>query len=258
MRASSWFTSFTSITTPHNARGRGSKSPFVHVIHGPAAPAHSRHTDREVGELGMGEAIVSGIAPRRVSWRCRVGGGRRRSEGLGCVDGSALAASCRPVSGPAGRCPPRAGDRLGQALLVADRRAASWGVKTRARIGNVAVPGPDAGPGTVRPARWPLVRRLYRSRRPRGCFVRRPFVRLGPRSVGRSPASGRTSALRGSDSPGRRRPSSSRAGTSLGAMLASARRREAGAVVVVCVLSRTVAGGGGGGGGGGGVGDNQR
>ncbi len=40
---SSRFTSFTSVTTSHNARARLSKGPYVHVIHGPEAPAHNRH-----------------------------------------------------------------------------------------------------------------------------------------------------------------------------------------------------------------------
>jgi len=70
--------------------------------------------------------------------------------------------------------------------------------------------------GLRRPSRaGPSVapRRLHRSRRPRGCFAGQPAARLDSRSVG-SPASGRTFALRGSDSPVRRCPSSSRAGVS--------------------------------------------
>ena len=56
-------------------------------------------------------------------------------------------------------------------------------------------------------ARRTARRRLHRSRRPRGCFARRSVAGL---KVGRqATASGRTSALRRSDSPGRRCPSSS-------------------------------------------------
>jgi hypothetical protein len=40
MNASRLVTSFTSITTSDNERDKQSKGPFVHVIHGPAAPAH--------------------------------------------------------------------------------------------------------------------------------------------------------------------------------------------------------------------------
>jgi hypothetical protein len=40
MNASRSVTSFTSITTSDNGRDKHSKGPFVHVIHGPAAPAH--------------------------------------------------------------------------------------------------------------------------------------------------------------------------------------------------------------------------
>jgi hypothetical protein len=40
MNASRSVTSFTSITTSDNGRDKHSKRPFVHVIHGPAAPAH--------------------------------------------------------------------------------------------------------------------------------------------------------------------------------------------------------------------------
>jgi hypothetical protein len=40
MNASRSVTSFTSITTSDNGRDKHSKGPFVHVIHGRAAPAH--------------------------------------------------------------------------------------------------------------------------------------------------------------------------------------------------------------------------
>lgn len=40
MNASRSVTSFTSITTSDNGRDKHAKGPFVHVIHGPAAPAH--------------------------------------------------------------------------------------------------------------------------------------------------------------------------------------------------------------------------
>jgi len=41
MNGSRSVTSLTSITTSDNGRDKHSKGPFVHVIHGPAAPAHN-------------------------------------------------------------------------------------------------------------------------------------------------------------------------------------------------------------------------
>ena len=72
---------------------------------------------------------------------------------------------------------------------------------------------PHVSPGGVRDDNLDLAgvagRRLHRSRRPRGCFTRRPVARLVSSSVGSPPANSRTSALRGFDSLGRRCPSSS-------------------------------------------------
>ena len=63
-------TSFMSITTPHNGRAKRSKRPFVHVIHGPTAPAHKSPKRKPAAAAARDECDCADRSRRRRS-RCR-------------------------------------------------------------------------------------------------------------------------------------------------------------------------------------------
>jgi hypothetical protein len=91
MNASRSVTSFTSITTSDNGRDKHSKRPFVHVIHGPAAPAH-KATFRVLakGDLGADAALASGVGCRRRRGRWRRRGDRSQTRRAMLGEGAAL------------------------------------------------------------------------------------------------------------------------------------------------------------------------
>jgi hypothetical protein len=65
MNASRSVTSFTLITTSDNGRDKHSKGRFVHVIHGPAAPAHKATKEASAGpSFGDSYATYSTVGPQ--------------------------------------------------------------------------------------------------------------------------------------------------------------------------------------------------
>jgi len=94
MNASRLDTSFTSITASGNGRDKHSKGPFVHVIHGPATPAH-KATIHKSSFRPVGGSAGDRIGPFRARRRRQIGTTPVRRQRIGTnPDSDALRPTC--------------------------------------------------------------------------------------------------------------------------------------------------------------------